>query len=132
MASTLYRAIAAVAATLMLGTVALAQQPEGRPPEITLLKANLGGDCSADFTVTDSDGKPVYAATIHVRVRYGLLSIKRADLEIGTNSDGKARIEGLPTKARPLLYDIGKEGKKANVEQNVSTMCHASFDVSLK
>jgi hypothetical protein len=117
---------------IALASVALAQQPESRPPDITLLKANLGGDCSADFTVTDADGKPVYAATVHVRVRYGLLNIKRADLEIGTNSDGKARIEGLPTKARALAYDIEKEGKKANVEQNVSSVCHANFDVSLK
>ncbi len=119
-------------AAIALAGVALAQQPESRPPDITLLKANLGGDCSADFTVTGADGKPVYAATVHVRVRYGLLSIKRADLEIGTNSDGKARIEGLPMKARALAYDIEKEGKKANVEQNVSSMCHANFHVSLK
>ena len=119
-------------AAITLAGVALAQQPEARTPDIAVLKANLGGACSVDFTVTGSDGKPVYAATVHARVRYGLLSIKRADLEIGTDSDGKARIEGLPAKARPLTYDIQKEGKKGSVEQDVSNMCHAKFDVSLK
>jgi hypothetical protein len=126
-----YTRLMLIAAIALAGLV-LAQQPEGRPPDIAVLKANLGGDCSADFTVVDADGKPVYAAAIHVRVRYGLWNIKRADLEIGTNSDGRARIEGLPTKARLLAYDIEKEGKKAMVEQNVSNMCRANFDVSLR
>ena len=100
-------------------------------PEVPVLKANLGGDCSADFVVRQ-DGQPVYNATIHVRVRYGAFSLKRSDLEIGTNSDGKARIEGLPAKAKPLAYDIHKDEKKAAAEQDVTNMCHAMFDVSLK
>jgi len=82
--------------------------------------------------VKDSEGKPVYAATIHVRVRYGVWGIKRADLEVGANSDGEARIEGLPDKAKPLTYDIQKAGRKAVVEQNVSDNCHANYEVSLK
>lgn len=110
----------------------LAQQPEARAPEMAILKANLGGDCSANFTVTDADGTPVYAATIHVRVRYGLWGVKRADLEIGTNSDGKARIEGLPAKARPLTYNVEKAVKKGVAEQNVAEMCQANFEISLR
>jgi hypothetical protein len=118
--------------TIALTAVVLAQQPAQAPkPEITVLKAGLG-TCSVDFIVNDSDGKPVYAATIHVRVRYGLWGIKRADLEVGTNSDGQARIEGLPAKARPLTYDIQKAGKKAAVEQNVSDNCRANYEVTLK
>lgn len=96
-----------------------------------MLKANLG-DCSADFVVRDADGQPVYNATIHVRVRYGFMSLKRSDLEIGTNADGKARIEGLPSKAKPLAYDVGKGQAKAEVSQNVENMCHAAFDLSLR
>lgn len=119
-------------AAIALAAAALAQQPAETPKsEVAVLKAGLGG-CSADFTVKDSDGKPVYAATIHVRVRYGVWGIKRADLEVGANSDGEARIEGLPDKARLLTYDIQKAGKKAAVEQNVSDNCHATYEVSLK
>ena len=99
--------------------------------EVPVLKANLGGDCSADVVVRQ-DGQPVYNATIHVKVRYGAFSLKRSDLEIGTNSDGKARIEGLPAKAKPLAYDVHKDDKKAAIEQDVTTTCHATFDVALK
>ena len=119
-------------AAIALAAAALAQQPAEAPKsEVAVLKAGLGA-CSADFTVKDSDGKPAYAATIHVRVRYGVWGIKRADLEVGANSDGEARIEGLPDKAKPLTYDIQKAGKKAAVEQNVSDNCHAKYEVSLK
>jgi hypothetical protein len=117
-------------ATLAVAAALAAQQPSN-PQEVPVLNAKLG-DCSADFTVTDSTQKPVYNATIHVRVRYGVLSIKRTDLEVGTNSDGKARIEGLPAKAKPLVYDVRKDDKKAAVNQDVSTACHGMFDVGLK
>lgn len=107
----------------------LAQEPS--KPELPILKAGLG-PCAADFTVKDADGKPVYLAMIHVRVRYGFMSIKRADLEVGTNSDGLARIEGLPDKAKPLAYEIQKDTKKSTVEQNVASTCQGKFDVTLK
>jgi len=99
--------------------------------EMPVLKANLG-NCSADFTVRGADGQPVYNATIHVRVRYGFMSLKRSDLEIGTNADGKARIEGLPVKAKPLAYDVRKGTAAGAVMQDVEAMCDASYDVALK
>ena len=77
-----------------------------------MIDARLGS-CAADFTVTDASGAPVYAATVHVRIRYGFMSVKRMDLEVGTNSDGKARVEGLPEKAKPLVYDVTKDNLKA-------------------
>lgn len=88
-------------ATIALAAVTLVQQPsaETPKPDLAIISGRLGA-CSADFTVKDSDGKPVYAAIIHVRIRYSFLSLKRMDLEIGTNSDGKARVEGLPSRAR--------------------------------
>ncbi|MFN8060735.1 MAG: hypothetical protein U0Q12_16385 [Vicinamibacterales bacterium] len=104
------------------------QQP---PAEVPLLRAEIG-PCSADFTVKDADGAGVYAAAIKVRVRYGVKGIKRADLEVGTNSDGKARIEGLPSKARPLVYAIEKAGKVASLRQDVEHQCHAALEVTLK
>lgn len=113
-------------ALMLLSLFVLAPQPE-----LAVLKAGLGS-CSADFTVKDAGGKAVYAALIHVRVRYGFGGIKRADLEVGTNSDGKARIEGLPDKARPLAYDIKKGDSSATADQDVETTCHATFDVTIK
>jgi hypothetical protein len=119
-------------AMLWLSTSAFAQQPEGTSAaEVTVLKAGLGS-CAADFTVRDGHGAPVYNATVHVRVRYGAFGIKRSDLEVGTNALGRARIDGLPTKAKPLVYDIQKDGRKATVEQNVATNCRAAYEVTLK
>ncbi len=119
-------------ASLALIALLLLQQLTTEPHDVTLMKANLGGSCSAEFTVKDADGKPIYAALIHVRVRYGFAGVKRADLEVGTSSEGKARIEGLPDKAKPMTYDITKNEKKAEVAQDVSDMCHATFDITLK
>lgn len=110
----------------------LAQQPADAPKvEVTVLKAGLG-PCAADFVVKDAGGTPVYAAAVHVKVRYGVFGVKRADLEVGTNSNGEARIEGLPDKARPLVYDVQKAGKKAAAEQNVASTCNAKYDLTLK
>lgn len=109
----------------------MAQQPAAQPPvEVPVLKAGLGS-CSADFTVTDAEGKPVYLATIHVRLRYGFMSLKRMDLEVGTNSDGRARVEGLPAKARPLNYEVVKDSTRRIVTQDLSTVCNGTYAVSL-
>jgi hypothetical protein len=116
-----------------LGVAALVQQPPATPPEpeLAVISARLG-DCSADFTVIDEDRRPVYAAIVHVRIRYGFMSLKRMDLEVGTDSNGRARVEGLPAKARPLTYDVSRAGKEATVEQDLSTACQASYEVLLK
>ena len=116
---------------LLLTAFVVQQAAELPKPEVPALKAGLG-TCAADFVVKDADGKPVYLATIHSRIRYGALSIKRMDLEVSTNDEGKARIEGLPTKARPIVYDIEKAGVKTTAQQDVSTGCLASLQVTLK
>ncbi|HEX7794433.1 MAG TPA: hypothetical protein VF456_08790 [Vicinamibacterales bacterium] len=100
-------------------------------PEIPVLKAGLG-TCAADFVVSDANGKPVYQATIHARIRYGALSVKRMDVEVNTNDEGKARIEGLPNKAKPIVYDIEKNDTKGTTQQDVTTGCLASLQVTLK
>ena len=118
---------------LVLGlTVALAQAPApATPPELPVLNARLGG-CSADFLVKNGEGAPVYLAIIHVNVRYGPLNVKRMDLEVGTNSDGKARIKGLPDKAKPMTYDVSKDDKKTTIDQDVAKTCEGKFEVTLK
>jgi hypothetical protein len=108
-----------------------ATQPAQPTPDLAVISGRLG-PCSADFTVTDADGKPIYAAIVHVRIRYGFMSVKRMDLEVGTNSDGKARVEGLPEKARPLTYDVTKDTLKGTVRQDLAANCKATFAVALK
>jgi hypothetical protein len=62
------------------------------------------GPCSAEFTVTDAAGAPVYAASIKVHIAYRFMSAHKLDLEVGTNSDGKARFTGLPNRLKRGLY----------------------------
>ena len=100
--------------------------------EVTLMKAGLGGSCSADFVVKDAGGKPVVGATVHVKMRYGFAGVKRADLEIETSPAGKVRIEGLPEKAKPMTYEIKKDELKTEVTQDVIHTCRATFEVTLK
>jgi len=114
-----------------VGTKAPVSQEGAAKPNLAVINARLG-TCAADFTVTDASGAPVYAATVHVRIRYGFMSVKRMDLEVGTSSDGKARVEGLPEKAKPLVYDVTKDNLKATVEQDLSTTCRGTYPVTLK
>jgi len=120
-----------VIAIIAIVAVMLAQASQSTA-EVTLMKAALGGMCSADFAVKDADGKPVVGATVHVKMRYGFAGVKRADLEIETSPAGKVRIEGLPDKAKPMTYEIKKDELKTEVTQDVSNTCHATFDVTLK
>jgi hypothetical protein len=120
----------------ILFALVLAQQPaatQATPPatpELPILDAKLG-TCSADFTVKDAEGKPVYLALINVRVRYGMMSLKRMDLEVGTNSEGKARIAGLPAKAKPLNYEVTKGTARKIVTQDVEAVCAGTHAVDL-
>ncbi len=104
---------------------------QAQEQEVPVVRADIG-PCSADFTVTDSESKPIYDAKIHVQVRYGFLSKRKTDLEVGTNSDGKARIEGLPEKAKkPWVFQIRHEKLSKSVAQDPASDCHASFAVAL-
>jgi len=117
-------------ATLLIA--ALSQQPAEPPKlELPVLKAELG-KCSADFTVNDVDGKPVYLAVVHVKIRYGAMGMKRMDLEVSTNAEGKARVETLPDKARPLVYDVQKDNKKIIAQQDVTKECHKTLTVTFR
>ena len=125
------RAMLIAASLLALTMLQAAAPPSQAEPELPVLNARLGG-CFAEFTVTDGEGAPVYNALVHVRVRYGLMNLKRMDLEVGTNAAGKARISGLPDKARLMTYDITKDTRKTTVDQDVAKTCEGKFDVTLK
>lgn len=96
-----------------------------------VVKGDLG-PCSADFTVTDTASKPVYDAKIRVTIVYGFMNKRKSDLEIGTDSEGKARIEGLPEKVKKILeFKIQHGEKTKSVMHDPANECHASFAVVL-
>src|SRR5690349_1182580 len=100
-------------------------------PEVPVVDGGIG-PCRADFSVKDEAGKPIYNATIRVTLRYGIFNKRKMDLEIGTNSDGKARITGLPDSPRkPLEFQIKSGTVTKSVEDDPSTNCTAVYDVTL-
>ena len=81
------------------------------PHEVPVMDGGAG-PCSVAFTVTDTNGTPVYDARIRVHIAYGFAGVRRLDLEAATNVDGKTQIKGLPEKVKGgILYFNASKGK---------------------
>jgi hypothetical protein len=114
------------AETAMNGSAQSAPTPA--PAEIS---ADLGS-CSATINVTGADSKPVYAAKVATRIRYGAFGVKRLDLEAFTGSDGQVKITHLPeVLKKPMYIHVTKDDKDEMVEFKPSERCMATFDVQL-
>jgi hypothetical protein len=102
------------------------------PNSVPVIDGGIG-TCSAEFTITDVKGAPVYAAKIRVHIAYGFLSAHRLDLEVGTNAAGKARFTGLPEKTKQGLFFQASEGnREGSAFDDPSKTCQANFTISLK
>jgi len=100
-------------------------------PEIPVAKGGAGS-CSADFVVRDSAGKGVYDAKIGIQVQYGFFGARKLGLTIGTNYEGKARMEGLPEKIKnPSEFKITHAGQNKSVPFDPLTNCHSQNEVTL-
>ncbi|HYK89889.1 MAG TPA: hypothetical protein VE398_14025 [Acidobacteriota bacterium] len=99
--------------------------------EVPVVDGHLG-PCSATFTVTGSEKKPIYDAKIEVVIRYGFMSLHKYTLQVGTNSEGKARVAGIPEKTKkPLEFRITFGQASKTVEFDPALKCSASFEVVL-
>ena len=91
------------------------------------------GPCSADFTITDSAGAAVYAAKVKVHIAYGFMNVRKLDLELGTNIDGKARFTGLPDHIKHGLYFHASEGDRTGEAfDDPANTCKAQFTITLQ
>jgi hypothetical protein len=91
------------------------------------------GPCTADFTITDVDGKPLYDAKIKVHIAYRFMNVHKLDLEVGTNVDGKARFTGLPDKIKHGIYFYASHGDfQAEVFDDPASNCKAVFALTLR
>ena len=101
-------------------------------PEVPVVDGGLGG-CRADFTVKDGAGKPIYNAKIHTLIKYGFFNKRKSELQVGTNSDGKASVTGLPNMPKtPIEFSIKSGTVETTVTDDPSNNCKVSFDVTLK
>jgi hypothetical protein len=104
-------------------------QSAAPPAEIS---ADLG-PCSAHLTVTETNGKPVYAAKITARVLYGPFSVKKLDLSAFTGADGQLTITHLPEiRKKTMTIYIRNDNDEVAVDFTPSSSCHSSFSVQLQ
>jgi len=61
------------------------------------------------------------------------MSKRDTDLEVGTNSDGKAHFEGLPDELKkpPMEFTIHNGDATKSVTNDPATNCHPTFAVTL-
>jgi hypothetical protein len=91
------------------------------------------GPCTADLTITDAAGAPVYAAKVNVHIAYGFMSVRKLDLEAGTNADGKLRFTGLPQRIKHGLYFRASDGDRSGEAfDDPANTCQAHFTITLQ
>jgi hypothetical protein len=104
------------------------QQPNDIP-----VTDGTSGPCSIEFSVTDSDGKPVYAARIDVHLAYGAFGAHKLDMGVYTNAQGKAKFTGIPAKVKkpPVEFNAKKDDLVGMATMDPATECQAKHDIIL-
>jgi hypothetical protein len=107
------------------------QSAQPQKPEDIPVTDGISGPCSIDFSVTDSDGKPVYAARIDVHLAYGAFGAHKLDMGVYTNAEGKARFVGIPAKVRrpPVEFTAKKDDLVGAATMDPATECQARHDI---
>ncbi|MFZ0332637.1 MAG: hypothetical protein WBD21_14555 [Candidatus Acidiferrales bacterium] len=97
-------------------------------PQIPKIDGGVGA-CTASFTVRDGSNKPLYNAQITVQLRYGFMNMRKTDLQVGTDSNGKANFTGLPNfPKKPLEFHIKSGTVSKTVIDDPESTCVATFN----
>src|SRR5258706_7116350 len=111
--------------------MSFARQQTPNSADVPVAKGEAG-PCSADFVVRDPSGKGVYDAKIGIQIKYGLMSLHKLDLTVGTNFEGKARVEGLPEQIKGSAeFKISHADQSKTVTYNPTSNCHPRNEVTL-
>ena len=91
------------------------------------------GPCSVEFTIIAADGKPAGAATVKVHIAYGFGGFHKLDLQAGTNSDGKVKFTGLPSRVRRSLleFEASKDQLVGTATYDPATECQGKREITL-
>ncbi|MGC2171874.1 MAG: hypothetical protein WA555_06850 [Candidatus Sulfotelmatobacter sp.] len=114
---------------------AAAQSANGSAPDANNVPVIDGGigPCSADFTITDASGAPVYDATIQVHIAYGFMYVRKLDLQVGTNAAGKARFTGLPDRTKQGLFFRASQGnREGDAFDDPAKTCKVQLTIALE
>lgn len=100
-------------------------------PQVAVVQGG-SGPCTADFVVSDSSGKGIYAAKIEIHIRYGFMGLHRLDATVNTNFEGKARFEGLPEQIkRTAEFQVSHGDQNKSLPYDPQADCHAQHEVIL-
>jgi len=120
-----------VASMVALSGVSFAQSQEHNSADVPVAKGDAG-PCSADFVVSDPSGKGVYDAKIGIQIKYGFMGLHKLDLTVGTNFEGKARIEGLPQQIKGSAeFRISHGDQNKTLPYDPLDNCHPRHQVTL-
>ena len=119
---------------LLAGSLCAAQTQSNQQTQKIPIIDGAAGPCSLELTVTTSDAKPVYAATVKVHIAYGFGGFHKLDLEAGTNADGKVKFTGLPSRVHrpPLEFQATKDQLAGTATYNPDSECQAKHDIILE
>ena len=122
---------------LITGLTAEAQvqqpaQPE-QPQDIPSIDGEAG-PCSVELTVVDAEGKPVFSAMVKVHIAYGFAGVRKLDLSVYTNAEGKTKFKGLPARVHkpPLEFQASKDQMTGVATVNPEAECNAKHDIVMK
>ena len=120
-----------VASISVVSSTSLAGPQAPNSADIPVAKGGAGS-CTADFVVSDSFGKGIYDAKIGIQIKYGFMGLHKLDLTVGTNYEGKARIEGLPEQIKGLAEFKVRHGEQSKtVSYDPLDNCHPRHEVNL-
>jgi hypothetical protein len=124
--------VALALAILSLPALPAQNPPPATPQTVPVIDGGIG-PCSADFTINDASGAPVYAATVGVHIAYGFMYLRKLDLQVGTNASGKARFTGLPDRTKEGLFFRASEGNREGAAfDDPAKTCKADLTIALE
>ena len=88
------------------------------------------GPCTADFLVTDSNGKGIFGAKIDAQIRFGFGGFHKLGITITTDAQGKAHVQGLPDKVKGATeFKVSFGGQTKSFSFDPIAECHPSNPV---
>lgn len=91
------------------------------------------GPCSVEFTTADGNGNAIAGATLRLHLAYGFAGVRRLDLEVTTNAEGKARFTGLPDNLKQGLFFRGfKDDREGTAFYEPKKGCKAQHTMVLE
>ncbi len=127
----IWRASLIATSILALLCASFAQSQEHNSADVPVAKGDAG-PCSAHFVISDPSGKGVYDAKIAIQIKYGFMGLHKLDLTVGTNFEGKARIEGLPQQIKGSAeFRIAHGDQNKTLPYDPVDNCHPRHQVTL-